>query len=43
MARHANVYNNVLHPVPRPGNWKRPQIIEELEQNPARENIRIEF
>jgi hypothetical protein len=41
IVRRADLYN--VHPVPRPDNWKRPQIIEWLEQNPVRENDCIEF
>jgi hypothetical protein len=41
IVRRADLYN--VHPVPRPANWKRPQIIEWLEQNPVRENDCIEF
>jgi hypothetical protein len=39
--RRANLYN--VLPVPRPSNWKRPQIIHWLEQNPKREMSCIEF
>jgi hypothetical protein len=39
--RRANLYN--VLPVPRPGNWKRPQIIHWLEQNPVHEKSCIEF
>ncbi|KAI2491806.1 hypothetical protein MHU86_22745 [Fragilaria crotonensis] len=41
IARRAKLYN--VLPVPRPSNWKRPQIIEWLEQNPIRGNNCIEF
>lgn len=41
IARRAKLYN--VLPVPRPSNWKRPQIIEWLERNPVREKKCIEF
>ena len=41
IARRANLYN--VLPVPRPANWKRPQIIEWLERYPIRESTCIAF
>ena len=39
--RRTNLYN--VLPVPCPSNWKRPQIIHWLEQNPVRKKTCIEF